>query len=84
MKLLILTLFTLLVPLAQAQQRIETPDLRELERKLDVALQQTSQLTAIIESLRADIAQLKAAGGRAGSPPTNPGSVQPAVPSERE
>jgi len=85
MKLLILTLFTLLLgPLAQAQQRIETPDLRELERKLDAALQQTAQLTAIIESLRADIAQLKAAGGESGTPPTTPGSAQPPVPSERE
>ena len=50
MKLLILTLFTLLLgPLAQAQQRIETPDLQELEKKLDAARQQTAQLTAIIE-----------------------------------
>lgn len=36
----------------------------------DAALQQIAQLTATIESLRADIAQLKTAGGQSGTVPT--------------
>lgn len=85
MKLLVRAILALLLtPLIQAQQESTTPDLRELERELDAALEQAAQLAATIHSLQAEVVRLKSAGKSSSREPATTAQEKTAVLSEKE
>lgn len=75
MKLLsVVFLILVLCSSSAAQQQAPSPPVRQLEQKLDAALEQLAQLTMTIESLRTDIARLKSDRAQQGTAlPHSPG-----------